>query len=122
MSTPTYDGYGAGWITDPADARLAVLWAGSVDYGDELAFPLYVAQVQCAEFAPTLADGAPVPENWVAAQVLQTRSLVRAGIVGGGDQAGNYGETVTVFPMDWQVKNLLRPMRGRPYFGGNRQL
>lgn len=122
IAAPEYDGAGDGWITDPADPRLVVLWAGAADYGaDELPFPLYCAAVQCATFAPQLAEGATVPENWVAAQVLQCRALIRAGIVGDGDRAGvGGGEVVTVFPMDWTVKSLLRPRRGRPYFGGNR--
>ncbi len=114
---PDYDGAGAGWITDPADPRLAVLWAGAADYDELLAFPLYVAAIQCANFAPTLDVGATVPENWVAAQIMQCRALVRAGIVGDGDRAGDV-EGVVVFPMDWTVKNLLRPRRGVPYFGG----
>lgn len=119
LPIPLHPGAGVGWILDPADARLEVLWAGAVDYGQDLAFPLYVAAIQCERFAPTLAEGATVPENYVAAQVLQTRALVRAGIVGDGDRAGAE-ETVTVFPMDWTVKALLRPRRGRPYFGGRR--
>lgn len=109
------------WITDPEDDRLAVLWPGAVDIEPEgLEFVLQVAGLQCAEFAPELPVGAEIPENWVAAQVLQARALVRAGAVGSGDQGGGYGEAVTLFPMDWQVKNLLRPKRGRPYFGGRR--
>ena len=119
LPDPDYDGAGDGWITDPADPRLAVLWAGAADYDDLLAFPLYVSAVQCANFAPTLDVGAVVPENWVAAQVLQCRALVRAGIVGDGDRTGDI-EGVVVFPMDWTVKALLRPKRGRPYFGGRR--
>lgn len=118
MPTPTYDGYGTGWINDPADPRLGVLWPGAADYDDVLEFVLYVAQVQCAEFAPALAEGAPVPENYVAGQVLQARALVRAGLSGDGDKMGGYGDTVTVFPMDWTVKNLLRPRRGAVSFGG----
>ncbi|MFT3832876.1 MAG: hypothetical protein QM711_06085 [Micropruina sp.] len=118
MSTPTPE-EGA-WITESTDPRLGVLWPGSADYGDDLELPLTVAALQCAEFAPVLPVGAPTPPNWVAAQILQCRALVRAGIVGSGDQVGGYGETVTVFPMDWTVKNLLRPRKGRPYFGGRR--
>lgn len=121
VMAPEFDGAGEGWITDPADPRLVVLWAGAEDYGDQLAFPLYCAAVQCANFAPTLAVGATVPDNWVAAQVLQARALVRAGIVGDGDRAGiDGGETVAVFPLDWTVKALLRPRKGRPYLGGRR--
>lgn len=117
LPEPTYDGAGAGWITTPADPRLVVLWPGAEDYGDELAFPLYVALIQCAEFAPQLADNAPIPEHHIAAQVLQTRALVRAGVTGTNDQLGGYEQTVTVFPLDWTVKQLLRPHQGRPRFG-----
>lgn len=117
MSTPTPE---ETWITESTDPRLGVLWPGGVDYGEDLELPLTVAAIQCGTFAPTLPVGAVVPDNWIAAQILQCRALVRAGIVGSGDQVGNYGETVTVFPMDWTVKNLLRPKKGRPYFGGKR--
>lgn len=120
MTQPTYAGFGAGWITGPADPRLSVLWAGHTDYtADELGFPLEVARIQCETFAPALAAGVEAPENYVAGQIMQARALAAAGHVGPADQAGGYGETVTVFPMDWTVKNLLRPQR-RPYFGGNR--
>jgi hypothetical protein len=121
LPVPEYDGAGDGWITTPDDPRLAVLWPGAEDYAEEgIEFPLHVAAVQCAIFAPDLAADATVPENWVAAQIMQARALVRAGIVGAGDQLG-LEETVAVFPMDWTVKALLRPRRGRPYFGGRRK-
>jgi len=119
MTAPSFDGQGDGWITDPADPRLVVLWAGAADYDDGLAFPLYCAMVQCRAFAPALAEDTPVPDTYVAAQVLQARALVRVGIVGDGDRAG-VGETVAVFPLDWNVKALLRPRKGKPYFGGGR--
>jgi len=122
MTAPLYDGYGVGWITDPDDPRLAVLWPGSEDYVQDdgtslLGFPLHNARIQCEAFAPALAEDAPVPENYVAAQVLQARALLRAGIVGDGDHNGIPGEGVVVFPMDWTVKNLLRPARARLHFG-----
>ena len=117
MSEPMPEGT---WITDPTDPRIGVLWPGGEDYGDDLAFPLTVARHECVEFAPALAEDAPVPAHYVAGQVLQCRALVRAGVVGSGDQTGGYAETVTLFPLDWTVKQLLRPRRGRPYFGGRR--
>lgn len=129
-STPWFPGQGEGWITDPNDPRLEVLWPGSVDYVDDsLAFPLWVARIQCETFAPSLlsngqgnedwikAQATAVPENFVAAQVLQCRDLVRAGVVGDQGSAGNYEDPVTTFPMSWHCKNLLRPRRGKPYFG-----
>jgi len=117
MTQPTYEPQGV-WITGPDDPRLVVLWAAAKDYEDgDLDFPLEVARIQCERFAPALAAGEPIPDNYVAAQVMQTRALVRGGVVGSGDQAGGYGDVVTVFPMDWNVKNLLRPKRGKPHFG-----
>lgn len=119
MTEPTFPGAGDGWITDPTDPRLVALWPGAVSYAaDDLAFPLWCAQVQCSEFAPALADGSAVPEHYVAGQVLQTRALVRAGYVGDNDRVGLDEQGVVVFPMDWTVKALLRPKRGLPYFGG----
>lgn len=114
MSEPTYEGFGLGWITSPDDPRLTILWPGSEDYEEGLEFPLYCAQIQCEAFAPAIPDGQVAPENYVAAQVLQARALVRSGIVGSGDQLGGAADTVAVFPMDWTVKALLRPRRGRP--------
>lgn len=109
-----------GWITDATDPRVHDLWPGAGEDHALLVSVFAVARTQCEAFAPALPDDADVPQNYVAAQVMQARALVRAGITGPGDQSGGYGETVAVFPMDWTVKNLLRPRRGRPYFGGVR--
>lgn len=122
MTIPAYSGLGEGWINDLDDPRLAVLWPGHEDYDgvnsiSGILFVLNAARIQCETFAPSLPDGAVVPENWVAAQVLQARALVRAGISDSNDQAGLMGEGVTLFPMDWTVKNLLRPRGGRPRMG-----
>lgn len=103
-----------GWLT-PTDDDLVELWPGSVDLSeDALATHLDAARTQCEDFAPTLAEGTPVPSAWRLAQALQARALARAGIVGTDNQTGIYGEGVTVFPMDWTVKALLRPKRGKP--------
>ncbi|TDE91585.1 hypothetical protein EXU48_15680 [Occultella glacieicola] len=71
------------------------------------------ARIQCEEFAPTLAEGADVPENWRLAQAFQARALYRSARAGSQDRLGEDGLAVTVFPMDWTVKNLLRPKRGK---------
>jgi len=70
---------------------------------------LAAARTQCEAFAPALEEGEDVPENYRLAQALQARALYRSGIAGSGDQIGPDGLTVTVFPMDWTVKRLLRP-------------
>lgn len=72
---------------------------------------LHTARIQCEQFAPDYAGRAP--ETYRQAQLLQARALWASGAVSQGDQFGDgAGLSVTVFPMDWTVKNLLRPKRG----------
>ena len=102
----------AAWLTAATDPRLPDLWDGAADLTTAgLELILAAAREQCEAYGPAQADPDVIPSGWVIAQVLQARSLVRAGFVGSNDQAGGYGDTVTVYPMDWQVKNLLRPKR-----------
>lgn len=102
-----------GWLDAGNITEVRGYWPGvdEVDL-DELALLLASAQVQCAAFAPDLGDDVTVPANYRHAQVLQARALYRAGMAGSNDQIGLDGQSVTVFPMDWTVKNLLRPKRG----------
>lgn len=81
--------------------------------GDSATWPDGLQMVALLNAPGTATAPVVVPDRYVAAQVLQTRALVRAGIADTGDMTGGYGETVTVFPMDWQVKALLRPA-GKP--------
>lgn len=48
---------------------------------------------------------------------MQARALYRAGVAGSGENIGEDGFTVTVHPMDWTVKALLRPPSGIPVVG-----
>lgn len=68
----------------------------------------------------TLPEDAPVPDEipagWRSAHLLQARNTWNgfktdpAGFVGSGEFE------VRVYPMDWLVKQLIRPLRpGRPY-------
>lgn len=66
------------------------------------------ARDQCGAFAP-LVD--VVPARYRQAQLMQARALWNSGAVAQNDQLGGGDLTVTVFPMDWTVKNLLRPKR-----------
>jgi hypothetical protein len=81
---------------------------------------LDVAAEQCITYAP-LAEGenvADVPDRYRLAQKLQAQALFRASQVQGDqDTEGMQGYTVTVRPMDWTVRNLLRPARGIPVLG-----
>jgi hypothetical protein len=84
---------------------------------------LIAAQRQCEEYAPALPldeDGIyinPVPENYQLALVMQARALWQSMVSDTQDGIGEGGFRVTVFPMDWTVKALLRPKRGVPVVG-----
>lgn len=106
------------WFTaadrDAPDSPLVELWPGSLDLSTEaLEVYLQAAAAQCSEYAPAVADGEPVPSAYRLAQTLQARALSRAGTIGVADTDGML-DTVTVFPMDWTVKALLRPRVGIP--------
>ena len=99
-----------GWV-DPTE--LTEDWAVNADNLDRA---LGAAYDQCLMFLnnrePALdADGRVADRFWQA-QVMQARAILRSGTAGSGDQLGGGDLTVTVFPMDWTVKNLLRPKRG----------
>jgi len=108
-----------GWLTvaelGDADDWPEVYWpAGIAEFDDlqSLEVLLAAARAQCEAFAPRLPEGAPVPETYRLAQAMQARALFRSTITGDGDQTvGADGHRVTVFPLDWTIKALLRPKR-----------
>lgn len=103
------------WILNGDDERLPELWPGAVDLTDGSLAILFAAAVErCTDFQPKAAQANAddnLPSSYVLAQVLDARALARAGFVGENDQMGSLGEGVTVYPMDWQVKSLLRPKK-----------
>jgi hypothetical protein len=77
---------------------------------------LQAAYEQCVEFLPHVAVptppiALPPPERYILAQVMQAQALFRSNVAGSGDTLGGDGQSVTLFPMDWTVKNLLRPTK-----------
>lgn len=103
------------WITTADDNRLPDLWPGYVDVSEDmLSMVLEAAREDCETYGPTLTDPETPPGRYVLAQVQHARAIVRAGFIGSSDTQGGYGEGVTVFPMDWHVKQLLRPKKGVP--------
>lgn len=100
------------WATpEQVEAR----WADAPDVDSELlAEWMEAVHEQCVAYAPTLPEGAPVPQSYVEAEVLQLRSLYQAwqrdgDVLGFGD-----GFAVRVRPLSDDVKALLRPRRGKP--------
>lgn len=54
-----------------------------------------------------------VPEAWKLALIMQARSVYNAGQArAGGSEFGNEDFSISIYPLDWQVKQLLRPIRG----------
>jgi len=111
-----------GWVDTVTHA--AVL---DVDFPDAPADPdvlatyLATAYEQCVEYLPHTRDALtgelvpvvpdPLPDRLVKAQIWQARALYASVVTGPGDQVGVDGMRVTVYPMDWSVRNLLRPRR-----------
>jgi len=80
---------------------------------------LDVAQTQVEAYGPlTLEEADPVPTNYRLAQLMQTRNLWNANKVDAGSgQIGDDTFAIRPFPMDWVVKNVIRPKRGVPVVG-----
>lgn len=102
------------WLTAADREQLVTLWPDSEAILDDAQLSLYLdaAREACLEYAPVLAEGAPLPASYPLAQVMQARNLWNAGAASpGGDFDGSsYG--LSAHPLDWQVKQLLRPRRG----------
>lgn len=116
MSEPT-PGEVIGWVD--VDALVAsTSWAATAE-PEDLADALAAAYEECVLYEPL--DNSrrrwkpdslePVPARFARAQALQARARIRAGNTSSSDAQGFDGVQVTVFPMDWQVKQLLRPRR-----------
>ena len=73
---------------------------------------LDIARMQCLEFAPALADEAPVPSHYREAQRIQARNVWNASKVAPDGTAGQDDFVIRPFPLDWHVKAILRPKRG----------
>lgn len=107
------------WNT-PGDARN--VWADAKSFSDEnLQMLLDSAHIDCFAYLDPLDGVDPTPEaanaSMKLAEIYQARARYQAILSAGDDQVGPDGATVTVFPLDWQVKQLLRPTPGRITIG-----
>ena len=109
-----------GWVRpdDLGTAPFAEVWSEGADLSPDLAEVLLTsAREACEAYAPAAPDGdddVTVARSWRVAQVMQARAVYRSFKAGGGDAIGGDGLAVTVFPLDWSVRQLLRPRTGRP--------
>ena len=107
--------FGAGLVGWVDQDVVALYWPEAEDLDPTVLHSyLLAAYEQCVLFLPPVEFApwpVPTPERFKHAQVMQARALFRSNVTGSGDALGGEGLTVTVFPMDWTVKNLLRPSR-----------
>lgn len=72
---------------------------------------LDTAKEQCLAYAPALLLGAPIPQRYVQAELMQARAIYQSVIANQQDNVGVDGFQVRVFPLDFTIRALLRPKR-----------
>ena len=111
----------ANWYTiaegDPvAQDRLLAAWRDApIENIEVCGFILDAAKDQVIAYAPVLAEGAPVPSRWVYAQLQQAKNLLLAGSVARGGEYGDGEFSFEPRPLDKAIKNLIRPVDGKPH-------
>jgi hypothetical protein len=105
-----------GWLSFE-DARTD--WADAPESDALLYRILDSAKVAVISYTPPrvlaeIAAGLPVPSNLVQAQLMQARATLQATRAGASDTIGADGQTVRVYPLDWNVKAQIRPKRAKP--------
>lgn len=101
-----------GWAT-LAYAREQWVAADSID--DSMLWEvLEVARLDVIAYAPKLADGARPPLNYLRGQLMHARDLWNAASANPSGGFGEDGFAVVPRPLDWMVKQVLRPKRGIP--------
>lgn len=104
------------WLNPAVEAEadadlLAAVWP-SMPEGAVLTVYLEAAKAACIAYAPTIPEGGPVPDAYRLAQAMQAANVYNAALAApGGDlDGGSFG--LVAHPLDWQVKQLLRPQTG----------
>ncbi|CAG7618417.1 hypothetical protein ACFPZL_01140 [Leucobacter soli] len=104
------------WLT-PEEARAR--WLDAPEDEAQLAELLEAAREACEAYAP--AEDDPERPGWPAlrrAQETHVRNLWNAALA--APSSGDFGEgsyTVSTHPLDWHVKQMLRPARAVPVVG-----
>jgi hypothetical protein len=98
------------------------------DGGDTLLTSLLAAaQLAVVAYAPVQADMVTidpdgyivseeyvVPDGYRIAQLMQARNIWNSGKASPSGDFDGAGYGLSTFPLDWQVRQLIRPKRGRP--------
>lgn len=94
------------------------IWPDAPGYDSWLYELLDIAKQQVLDYAPALAEGVRPPKNYRLAQRMQARNLWNANKV--DPASGGIGEdsfVVQPFPLDWMVKQVIRPKTAVPVVG-----
>lgn len=89
---------------------VASLWADAANLDpDTLNVLLETAHIVCVAFAPPLPEGAPVPFNYLVAEIMQAKDINSK--IGGGNSSsfGAEGYEIPVYPLTFAARDLLRP-------------
>ncbi len=103
------------WLT-PEEARDR--WLDAPTDEAQLTELLTAAAAAVEAYAPV--EGDPERPGWEAlrrAQLTHTRNMWNAGIVSPGGEFGEGEFAMSTHPLDWHVKQLLRPKRAVPVVG-----
>jgi len=74
---------------------------------------LSLAREDVLEFAPALADDAPVPDRYREGQRVHARNVWNASKVSTDGSIGQDDFVIRPHPLDWHVKQIIRPKRAR---------
>lgn len=72
---------------------------------------LDTAKKQCQKYAPALPALQHPPIEYVQAQLIQARAIYQNVISNNNDTTGLEGFTVRIFPLDYNIRAMLRPKR-----------
>ncbi len=108
------------WHTPETVSELAGLWP-DVDTIDEAVLDVLLdaAKEQVIAYAPALPEDAEtIPPRYALGQIRQAQNLWNAARVDASGGVGD-GDTFVIrpTPLDWHVKQILRPRRGVPHVG-----
>lgn len=94
-------------------------WPGAAQIDERRLWQLLeLAKQQVLEYAPELEADAAIPLNYREGQLMQARNLYNAALIDSGSGELGGGEfTIRPFPLDWQVKQVLRPKSAVPKVG-----
>ncbi len=106
------------WVDVTTDEELlGVLWADAPQPDAVLTALLTSAQRDCMAFLDVPTDTALdadafVAASWKQAVIVQARGRYRALVAGGAESIGA-DFPITIHPLDWAVKQLLKPKSGK---------